>query len=331
MSTPTTRKRGFLTWFFASVGVLVVLAVAVGLFYDWRVRSMVDQVGRSDTLLPAEDDRLPSDAAGAGALNFALMGSDARSDDERGRSDVLMLAHVPPSRDRVYLISFPRDMWVDIPDRGYAKINAAYAWGGDQLAVRTLESLVGVRIDHVAKINFEGFIGLTTALDGVAVYNRVASRSPAEGYVWPEGEITLEGEEALTYVRQRYELPDGDLARAERQRAVVKAILAKMMSTNVIANPLTFNEVMGELGQYVTVDSALTNEMLLSMATQMRVSSSEDIKMLQAPISGLSTSADGQSIDIVDEAQLEELSDALRNGWIAGYYDDYHDQPFAGR
>ncbi|MDT9121781.1 LCP family protein, partial [Escherichia coli] len=77
------------------------------------------------------------------------------------------------------------------------------------------------------------YIGLTTALDGVTVDNRVASRSGA--YVWPKGEITIRGEEALTYVRQRYELPGGDLDRAERQRAVVKAILTKMMSANVIA------------------------------------------------------------------------------------------------
>ncbi|MBK8463614.1 MAG: LCP family protein [Nigerium sp.] len=325
----TGHRRGIGTWLLAMVGGLVTVSLIVGGFYVWRVWSTVDQVERSDTLMPTGDDRPPAEAAASGSLNVVLMGSDARSDDERGRSDVLMLAHVSPARDQVYIVSFPRDMWVTIPDRGYAKINAAYSWGGDPLAIRTIESLTGVRIDHAAKINFDGFIGLTTALDGVTVNNRVASKSG--GYSWPKGQIAIQGEEALTYVRQRYELAGGDLDRAERQRAVVKAILTKMMSANVIANPLTFNEVMGELGQYFTVDSGLTNEVLFQTATSMRVTSSGDIRLLQAPISGFSRSADGQSIDLVDEAQLAELADAIRNGTMAAYYEKYKDQPFAGR
>lgn len=323
------RKHGVGTWLLALVGGVVVIALVVGGFYVWRVWSTVDQVERSDTLMPTGDDRPPAEAAVPGSLNVVLMGSDARSDDERGRSDVLMLAHVSPARDQVYIVSFPRDLWVTIPDRGDAKINAAYSWGGDQLAIRTVESLTGVRIDHAAKIDFDGYIGLTTALDGVTVDNRVASRSGA--YVWPKGEITIRGEEALTYVRQRYELPGGDLDRAERQRAVVKAILTKMMSANVIANPLTFNEVMGELGQYFTVDSELTNEVLFQTATSMRVTSSGDIRLLQVPISGFARTADGQSIDLVDEPQFAELADAIRNGTMADYYDQYKDQPFARR
>ena len=97
------------------------------------------------------------------------MGSDSLGSHDRGRSDVLMLAHVPPGRDAVYVVSFPRDMWVEVPGRGHAKINAAYAYGGDALATRTLESLVGVRMDHAAKIDFEGFTGLTPELGGVTV------------------------------------------------------------------------------------------------------------------------------------------------------------------
>ena len=335
MSVPTrasdepTRKHGAGTWLLAILGGVVTVALIVGGFYVWRVWSTLDQVERSDTLMPTGDDRPPAEAAVAGSLNFVLMGSDARSDDERGRSDVLMLAHVSPARDHVYIVSFPRDLWVTVPDRGEAKINAAYSWGGEPLAIRTVESLTGVRIDHAAKINFDGFIGLTTALDGVTVNNRVASKSGR--YAWPKGQVTIQGEEALTYVRQRYELPGGDLDRAERQRAVVKAILTKMMSANVIANPLTFNEVMGELGQYFTVDSGLTNEVLFQTATSMRVTSSGDIRLLQVPIRGFGRSADGQSIDLVDEAQFAELADAIRDGTMEDYYEKYKDQPFARR
>ncbi len=323
------RTRGVGTWLLALVGGLVTVALILGGFYVWRVWTALDQVERSDTLMPTGEGRPSPESAVAGSLNVVLMGSDARSDDERGRSDVLMLAHVSPARDQVYIVSFPRDLWVTIPDRGEAKINAAYSWGGEPLAIRTIESLIGVRVDHAAKIDFDGFVGLTTALDGVTVNNRVASTSG--GYSWPKGQVTIKGEEALTFVRQRYELPGGDLDRAERQRAVVKAILTELMSANVIANPLTFNEVVGELGRYFTVDSELTNEALFQIATSMRVTSSGDIRLLQVPISGFSRTADGQSIDLVDQAQFGALAEAIRNGTMAEYYDKYKDQPFSRR
>lgn len=323
------RRRGFLTWFFAVIGIVVALAVMVAGFYVWRVWSTASDIERSTTLLPADDAERPaSDAAVAGSFNYVLMGSDSRGEGDRGRSDVLMLAHVPPSRDKVYVVSFPRDMWVQIPGRGMAKINAAYAYGGEALATRTLESLVGVRMDHAAKINFEGFMGLTTELGGVTVDNKHAS-SVGE-YKWPQGEVTIQGEEALTYVRQRYGLPNGDLDRAERQRAVVKAILTKMLSLDVLGNPVKFNEVMGQLGQHFTVDEGLTNQVIFSTATSMKVDAGNDIVILQAPISGFGTSGDGQSIDVVNEAQLAEMAQAVRTGTMADYAEKYKDQPFVG-
>lgn len=318
------------------ISVFALLAVSVGGFYAWRLWQTVSSVERAPGMLPGDDPSRPDAGAAAdGSLNYVLMGSDARSADEQGRSDVLMLAHVPPKRDKVFLISFPRDMWVEIPGRGKAKINAAYAWGGDALTVRTVESLVGVRVDHAAKINFDGFVGLTTQLGGVTVRNRVASsfRSPSgvDDYTWPEGLITVQGREALAYVRQRKGLPHGDLDRAERQRVVVKAVLTKMMSSNVLANPLKFNAVMSELGQYFTVDETLTNEVLFSTATSMRVADGNDIVVLQAPISGFGRSPDGQSIDVVNEAQLAELATAVQQGTMADYAAKYKDQPFVGR
>lgn len=325
---PVRRRRGFWSWLFTALGLLVVLALIVAGFYVWRVWSTASDVRRDDSMLPASDNRPDADAAAAGSYNYVLMGSDARG-DERGRSDVLMLAHVPPSRDKVYVVSFPRDMWVQIPHRGAAKINAAYAWGGPALATETVESLVGVRMDHAVQIDFEGFISLTSQLGGVTVDNRVASR---EGrYSWPKGKVTLQGEEALAYVRQRYGLPNGDLDRAERQRAVVKGVLQKLLSRDLISNPVMFSDVMGQLGRHFTVDSGLTNEVLFSTATSLRVNSGDDIGLLQAPITGFGRSSDGQSIDVVNEAQLAELATSLQKGTMTDYYERYKDQPFVPR
>lgn len=329
---PASVGRRVVGWFFTIVGIAVSLALIVGGFYVWRVWSTASNIERSDGLLPTTTEERPAeDAAAPGSFNYVLMGSDSRGSGDQGRSDVLMLAHVPPTHDRVYIISFTRDMWVEIPGHGMNKINAAYAYGGEALATQTLESLVGVRMDHAVKIDFEGFMGLTQALGGVTVYNRVASVGHADDgtrYDWPQGEITLSGQEALFYVRQRYELPGGDLDRAERQRAMVKAILKGMMSRDLLANPARFNEVMGELSRYFTVDSGLTNDVLFSTATQMRLKSTADIAMLQAPISGFGTSQAGAAINIVNEQQLAEMAHAIQTGTMVDYYDKYKDQPF---
>ena len=177
------------------------------------------------------------------------MGSDSRdaSDAGAGRSDSLMVMHLAADRKDAYLISFPRDMYVDIPGYGKNKINAAYSFGGPQLAVATLEDLLHSRMDHVAIIDFDGFIGLTEELGGVTVMNEHASKS--RGYTFPAGKITIKGDEALAFVRERYELPNGDLDRAERQRLVVKAILEKGLSPETIRNPAKFTGFVSGRGE----------------------------------------------------------------------------------
>lgn len=330
LSTDPVAKRrsdSWAKWILLAIAAVSVLTLIVVGFYVGTVLSSLNSVKR-EGMLPEPVGRPPATAAAAGSLNYVLMGSDSRGEGDQGRSDVLMLAHVPPARDRVYIISFPRDLWVTVPGRGKAKINAAYAWGGPTLTTSTLESLVGVRMDHAARIDFEGFIGLTDQLGAVTVSNRVASKFG--DYQWSTGPITIQGEEALAYVRQRKELPNGDLDRAERQRAVVKAMLVKLMNRDLLTDPSRFSAVMGEIGQYFTVDDRLTNSVIFSTATSMRISGAADILMLQAPITGFGRSPDGQSIDILNEPQFAELSTAIQTGRMAEYYAKYKDQPLGG-
>ncbi|HHU38199.1 MAG TPA: LCP family protein [Propionibacterium sp.] len=248
-----------------------------------------------------------------GSLNYLLLGTDSRGGGDRGRSDVMILAHVPPARDKVYLISFTRDMWVTIPGRGAAKINAGYAYGGVPLAVRTVENLIGTRIDHAAMINFDGFIGLTDAVGGVTINNKHATPG------FPRGQITISGEQALKYVRERKNLPRGDLDRAERQRVVLEAIMGKVLSPETLANPGRFNAVVGRLGSFVTADAGLTNGEIVSTAASMRLSGRGDVVSLQAPISGFGRSRGGQAINITDWPRMRSMANAIRTGTMASY------------
>jgi LCP family protein required for cell wall assembly len=304
-------------------GVLVLALVGVGV-YAWRVdRGLTGNINRGIDL-PADDpsSSRPTAAPETGSLNYVLLGSDSRDPDDAGdgRSDSIMVAHLNEDRDKAYLISFPRDMWVDIPGHGKAKINAAYELGGPALAVRTLEELTDVRMDHVVLVGLEGFIGLTDDLGGVTVTNKTAFTS--HGFDYPKGKITIQGEEALWFVRERKALPEGDLDRAENQRKVIKAIVAKGLSADVISDPARFTAFTSNLAKHLTVDNGLTDEEIRRTALSLRLRS-DDIELLQAPISGFDTSADGQSIDVVDTEKLAELSEALEQDTMDEYLQKY--------
>lgn len=308
---------------------LLVLGLVAGGYYAARGIAALDSVSRDQQLTPQDYEGRPPAATPTGAgvaapINFVLMGSDSRGDIENGRSDSLMVAHVTGDRKAVYLVSFPRDMWVDIPGRGKGKLNWAYAFGGPQLTVRTLEQLTGVRMDHTVLIDFEGFMQLTDAVGGIEVYNPWAT-GQRPGMRFEEGLIELDGERALAYVRERYSLPNGDLDRAWRQRTVVKAIIRKVMTPETLANPVTFTRVLGQLADTVTVDDGMTNQYVTELALSMRLEGTGSVGLLQAPIEGFGT-VDGQSVDVVDVEGLAELSQALAGDTMPEYHAAHLDE-----
>jgi LCP family protein required for cell wall assembly len=323
-AVPPRKRRIWLPLIIASAALVVVGSLVAGALYVVSIDRAVNQnLQRGPEQLPAEtptaegEEARPPKTDGK-AVNYILLGSDSRvkTDAGQGRSDVVMVMHLSGDRKSAYMISFPRDMYVPIPGHGKDKINAAYAFGGPPLTVRTVEGLVKTRMDHIALIDFEGFINLTEELGGVTVYNKYPSVS--QGYSFPVGNVTLRGEQALAYVRERKQLPHGDLDRAERQRVVLQAILAKGLAKETIANPLKFVSFVRGVSRYVTVDEQLTESELRKTALSLRLKPS-DIQSLQAPITGFGTSPTNQSIDIVDQKKMKELAKALQSDTLDGY------------
>jgi polyisoprenyl-teichoic acid--peptidoglycan teichoic acid transferase len=315
---PRTRtRRRVLT---AVVAVLVVALAGVGA-YAWTIDHQVTSNITRGIELPA--DPTPGSTPSAdqprqtGELNYVLLGSDSRDDADPadGRSDTIMVVHLNKQRNKAYITSFPRDMYVDIPGYGKNKINAAYSYGGPALTVKTLEELTGADMNHVVLVNFEGFIDLTTDLGGVTVPNKTAFTS--HGFDYPKGNITIEGEKALWFVRERHSLPGGDLDRAANQRNVIKAIVAKGLSTGVITDPVKFSSFVGNLSKHLTVDNGLSDAEIRSTALSLRLDA-QDIELLQAPISGFATIG-GQDVDIVDAAKMARLGKAMRNDTMGDY------------
>ena len=317
------RDRWLLLSVIGLLGVALVLVAAFAGYYGKAAKDSLDSITREPTLMPTHSTNRPQpvptkEGESKPPMNFALMGTDARNPDERGRSDVLMVMHIPGDRDEAYLVSLPRDYWVDVPGHGNAKINAAYSWGGPALTVETLEQLLDIPIDHTAIINFEGFMNVVDALGGVTVNNRQASTSG--GVSFPAGPVELTGETALKYVRERYNLPDGDFGRAERQRDVLKAIVGKLTSRGVLTNPSMFREAVTTLGPNFTVDSGLDNSTIINLGLGMRIKGADDIKSFLAPAAGFGTSSDKQSYVQVDGKKLDELAKALRTDTMDEYF-----------
>lgn len=334
---PTPRKRRSRKPLLIGSSVLLVLLImmigGVG-YYGYSLTRGASQMQR-EQLMPTTDagnsgqngqtgsapdgaTGLPAISQAPGSLNFVLIGSDTRNPgSDRGRSDALMVAHIPANRSKVYLISFPRDLWVDVPGHGKAKINAAYAYGGAPLTVQTLEQLTRTKMNHAAIVNFESFAGLTSAVGGVEVFN--ASSFSNSGYSFEPGIIHIEGEQALAFVRERKQLGSGDLDRAAHQREVVMALIEKMSSPEIVANPIRMTQVINQASRTVKVDQELTTQKMTEIALSMKVRNNKDIESFQAPMTGFSTSEDGQAIDVVDEKQMTELGNALRNDTLDDY------------
>jgi LCP family protein required for cell wall assembly len=321
---PRPRRRRLLPKILIGLTVLLVAVVGAGLIYAVTIdRSLTKNLNRGVELPTEESSARPTkEAQETGTLDYVLLGSDSRDpgNEGNGRSDTIMVVHLNAKRTKAYIISFPRDMYVDVPGYGRNKINAAFAFGGAPLAVRTLEDLTGVRMDHVVLIDFQGFIRLTEDLHGVTVINKNAFDS--HGFHYPTGKITISGDQALWFVRERKQLPGGDLARAENQRNVIKAIVEKGLSAETISDPATFVTFIGNVAKHLTVDNGLTEAEIRRAALSLRLTG-KDIELMQAPISGFGTAGDGQSIDVVDKAKMAELSAALKKDKLSEYLKKY--------
>jgi len=324
------RVRHGIRWGRIAIITIAVLfatvAAAVG-YFGLKLNQSMTSISRDSSLLPT-GSRPPSASntvnATYTAMNILLIGSDSRGSDQ-GRSDSFIVVHVSADRKSIYLVSFPRDMWVTVPGNGKAKINAAYSWGGSALSVSTIENLTGARIDHVVVTDFANFIQLVNTVGPITVDNPVGSVATDDRnvtYQFPKGPLVItDGYMALEFSRQRDELPRGDLDRTLRQRALLKGLALKFATPDVLANPAKLNEVMATVSKYVTVDAGMTNNVIYSLALSMAgITNASQIHMVQAPITGFGKSPDGtQDIDVVDVPGNTALGKALQTDTMAAF------------
>lgn len=311
----------------AGVAVLVLALLGGGGAWFYA-RGLNEDLARTDPFSQITGGR-PAKAVD-GALNILMVGSDSRDPDapvneaSKWRADTIIVMHIPSNHQEAYLVSIPRDLYVPIPaganaDCGSgqrAKINAAFALGGLPLAVRTVECFTDVRLDHVMAIDFAGFKEVTDALGGVDLTVERTVTSIHKPYrTFTKGVNHMDGAEALDWIRQRKQFPNGDFDRMRHQQEFLRALMDKAASTGTLTNPVKLNNFLKSVTAAVTVDEGFS---LVDMAVQFRNLRGENLTFLTSPHQGSQT-INGESVVISDREKALAMYRAMAADTMADW------------
>ncbi|WP_435842123.1 LCP family glycopolymer transferase [Streptomyces cyaneofuscatus] len=297
------RKRPWLRWAALGASFLVMISAGAG----WWLYKKLDGNITTDTSAAAElkvyEKERPTPVV-MDAQNILLIGSDSRSGDnsEYGRddggsqrSDTTILLHLAADRQSATAVSLPRDLMVEVPKcrtgddketrEQFTQFNSAFELGGTACTIRTVERLTGIRIDHHMVVDFNGFKDMVDAVDGVEICLKEPIDDKDARLELPAGRQTLNGEEALGYVRARKTLGDGsDTERMERQQKFLGALVNKMQSNGVLLNPTRLYPVLDAATKSLTTDPGLDSlRDLYDLVRSMRDVPTDQVQFLTVP------------------------------------------------
>ncbi|KOO50416.1 LytR family transcriptional regulator [Priestia koreensis] len=229
-----SRKK---KWLWIVLGIVAVLLLSTGAYAYSIYHSVRETFNQTEEPLHREKSSQRKEQVNLNQndpISILLLGVDEREKD-RGRSDSMMLLAVNPKTNSVKMVSIPRDTRTEIVGKGKVdKINHAYAFGGVEMSIETVENFLHVPIDYYVKVNMESFKDIVDAVGGVHVQNPFSFSSG--GYTFKKGELDLDGNEALAYSRMRKQDPRGDFGRQERQRQIIQAVIKEGASLSSLTN-----------------------------------------------------------------------------------------------
>jgi len=210
------------------------------------------------------------------------------------RTDTMMLVHISGDANAVTVVSLPRDSLANIPaytdakgtthSAHRAKLNAAFSEGGPAGMVATVESMTGVTINHYVEMNFNGFLSMVDALDGVEVCLAKPLKDQNSGLDLPAGRQTISGPQSLAYVRARYVDATSDLGRMKRQQKFVASIVKKATGASTVLNPAKLNAFLTAVAGSITTDSGLTKDDMLGLADRLKGTNPANVAFVTVPL-----------------------------------------------
>lgn len=290
--------------------------------------------GAVDILMVGTDSR--TDAFG-NPLSQQELDSLRAGDETASNTDTIVLIRVPNDGSSATAISIPRDAYVDVPGIGMSKINAAYGAtkeedrlklvqsgvsdadaeaestkAGRQALIQSVAQLTGVTVDHYAEVGLLGFVLLTDAVGGVDVCLNAPVDEPLSGANFPAGQQTLTGSNALSFVRQRHDLPRGDLDRIVRQQVFMASLVHKVLSARTLSNPSTLGQLSSAVQRSVVIDSDWD---ILQFATKLQDLAGGSVKFETIPVVDINAVTDyGESIVQVDPSAVKAYVEGLLGG-----------------
>ena len=351
------RPHGRLAHWLLGVSATLSLLIAAGSAYGFVAYRQADSAGEIEEALPPRPQpspgvQVPDDPCAEGVCNYLLLGSDSRagltaeereafgSDQQIGgenRADTIMVVHTDPALEKAIILSFPRDLWVNIPGQGWDKINASFEGGvdggGTRKVAETVQALTGLTMDHVLYVDLAGFQGVVDTLGGVDMCI-TAENVNTPGYVEGDGESiyyeepgyiadpltglyvkpgcqTLPADQALAYVRTRHLRCDGaapDFYRITRQQQFLRAVINKLLQPDQLARlPFQIKPIMSNIRR----DADLNPADLAYLVGQLSGIDTGATEFRTIP--GTPTTIEGLAVIELDPA-AQRIFDAVRQG-----------------
>ncbi|TVT18455.1 LytR family transcriptional regulator [Amycolatopsis acidiphila] len=321
---------------------VVVLAVLVflGTGAAWGTKTWFNSKFTQIAALDENSTDIQNANAQLGDENFIIAGSDTRAgataeenvgsadDVEGARSDTVMLAHIPADRKRAVVISFPRDLEISrpacerfdsakndytselVPAATKVKLNTAYAVGGPRCLTKWVQQLTGMKINHFVGIDFSGFKDMVDAVQGVTVHVDSPIKDSVLGMVVSQtGDVTISGDQALSFVRARHVIgdPTSDYGRIKRQQEFISALMAKVMSHGVLTNPTQLSDFVTAFAKSTFGDNIGVDQML-TLAQSMKGLDPSKVNFMTVPTTGESNS---RGNEVLLESKAKAVFQAL--------------------
>ncbi|WP_406719737.1 LCP family protein [Streptomyces anthocyanicus] len=325
---PTAKRRkALLVAAWSAAGIVVLGGAGAGVLY-FKLNGNLTSVDIDQALGADRPEK-----ADNGSENILVLGSDTRSggnkklgggtDDGTARSDTAMIVHVYKGHKKASVVSIPRDTLIDRPDctdtdggehpaADGVMFNSAYSTGGAACAVKTVESISGLRMDHYLEVDFSGFQNLIDDLGGVQVTTTEDIKDPDSHLDLTAGTHRLDGEQALGLVRTRHGVGDGsDLGRIQLQQAFVKALVDQVKDIGLLGNPKKLYDVADTATKTVTTDSDLGSvNSLMSFASGLKGIGPDKMHMVTMPV--VYDPADANRV-LVEKDKAQQVWTALKN------------------